>query len=207
MATITFYATDYNATSINNLLGSGIGFYGAGFGYSVEVGSYQDCTFITNSTGTTAGPQINNIKYMNAMSGIINGASSGIALTAMPNALATLNIRFTHSSSVQTQNAKLRIYDRSSINNPASGVTTKVAELIHPGTTQVNTGSGDTTWITPAGSSIVVDFIACPGISGLRPSGASTTAVQHDWYAAISASPDSIGSKSQYAAYFELEYY
>lgn len=207
MAAIGFYATNQASSTINNLGGSGLGFFGGGFGYSVEVSEYQDATFITDGAGTVQGPQINNIKYMNAMSGIVNGASSGVILTSIPNSLATLNIRFTHSTAVKTQNAKLRIYDRSNINNAATGVTTKVAEIIHPDPVQNNNGSGDTTWLTPAGSSVIVDFVASPGLSGLRPSGSNTTDVQHDWYAVLSASPDSIGSKSMYALYFECEYY
>ena len=205
MATITFWAGG-GAFNINNLNGSGLGFYSSGFGNSVDVASYQDTTFITDGAGTSQGPQVNNIKYQNTASGIINSASSGIRLTEMPNYLATLDIRFTHTSAVKTQNAKLRIYDRSNINNPASGVTTKVAQLIHPTTTQANNGSGDSSWNTPAGSSVVVNFVASPGTSGIRPNGANTTDIQHDWYAAISASPDSIGSKTQYGLYFELEY-
>lgn len=207
MATIAFYATNQSSSVINNLAGSGLGFFGGGFGYSVEVGSYQDSTFITNGAGTAEGPQINNVQYLNAMSGIVNGASSGVILTSIPNALATLNIRFTHSTAVKTQNAKLRIYDRSNINNAASGVTTKVAEIIHPTTSGVVNGSGDSTWLTPVGSSVIMDLVAGPGISGVSPSGSNTSELQHDWYVVISASPDSIGSKSLYACYCELEYY
>lgn len=48
--------------------------------------------------------------------------------------------------------------------------------------------------------------VASPGISGQRPNGAQTSATQHDWYFAISASPDSIGSKTMFALYFETEY-
>lgn len=204
MAQIDFYAGEN--FSIDNLAGSGLGFYGGGFGFSVNVGEYQDTTFITNGAGTSQGPQVDNIKWLNIGSGIVNGASSGIPLTSIPNYLATLNVRFTHSSAVKTQNVKLRIYDRTSINNPASGVTTKVADIIHPNTTQTNDGSGDTTWNTPTGSSVIMDLVASPGMSGLRPNGADTSADRHDWYEAISASPDSIGSKSLFGLYIELEY-
>ena len=203
MATLAFYAgEDFN---INNLSGSGLGFYGGGFGYSVPVGEYQDSTFITNSTGTAQGPQVDNLKYYSDTSGIVNGASSGVALTAIPNYLSTLNIRFTHSSAIRTQNVKFRVYDRSSINNDPSGVTCKVAELIHPDTNQTNNGSGDTSWVTVHGSDTILDLVASPGVSGERPNGSSTSATQHDWYLAITASPDSIGSKL-FAGYVELEY-
>ena len=205
MAAINFFAGEN--FGINDLAGSGLGFYGGGFGFSVEVAAFQDTTFITNGAGTSQGPQVDNIKWKDVASGIVNGASSGVALTAIPNYLATLNIRFTNPAAVKTQNAKLRIYDRSNINNAASGVTTKVAELIHANISQIlNNGSGDVTWNTPAGSAVIMDLVAAPGMSGLSPNGPSTTADRHDWYTAISASPDSIGSKTLYGLYVELEY-
>lgn len=206
MAEINFFADSFGIT---NLAGSGLGFYGAGFGQSVNVGEWQDSTFITNGNGTAQGPQVNNLKWLNTMSGQINGASSGVLLTQIPNYLATLNIRFTHTSAVQVQNVKLRIYDRSNINNPASGVTTKVAELIHPDIIQNNNGSGDVTWNTPAGSALIMDLAPSPGYSGLyagNGSNSTRTDTRHDHYVAISASPDSIGSKNLYGLYVSLEY-
>lgn len=206
MAEINFFADSFGIT---NLAGSGLGFYGAGFGQSVNVGEWQDSTFITNGNGTAQGPQVNNLKWLNSMSGQINGASSGVLLTQIPNYLATLNIRFTHTSAVQVQNVKLRIYDRSNINNPASGVTTKVAELIHPDIIQNNNGSGDVTWNTPAGSALIMDLAPSPGYSGLyagNGSNSTRTDTRHDHYVAISASPDSIGSKNLYGLYCSLEY-
>lgn len=203
MAQIDFYAAGYN------LNGSGLGFFGSGFGASVAVGSYQDTTYITNSTGTVQGQQVNNIKYQNTASGIVNSASSGIPLTSMSNDNATLNIRFTHSSAVKAENVRLRIYDRSNINNNPSGVTAKVAEIIHPYTVQTNVGSGDTTWSTPMGSSSVVTLANSPTASGfLAGNGTNSTAisVQHDWYIALSESPDSIGSKTLNGLYVSLEY-
>lgn len=128
-------------------------------------------------------------------------------LLNIPNYLATLNIRFTHTSASKVQNALLYIYDRTSINNPASGVTTKVAEIIHPNSIlQTATGSGDGNWLTPTGSSVICSLVASPGVSGFSPNGAETTDFRHDWYTVISASPDSIGSKTLYGAYVSLEY-
>lgn len=205
MASIDFYADEFGVT---NLGGSGLGFFGSSFGDSVDVGEYQDTTFITDGNGLVEGPQVNNIKYTHPNSGSINGAGS-VVLTAIPNYLATLNIKFTHSSAVQVQNVKARIYDRSSINNPASGVTTKMAELIHVDTIQNNNGSGDSSWATPAGSSVVVTLAQSPGQSGFYAGGGAVSTREdtvHDWFLAISASPDSIGSKTNFALYCELEY-
>lgn len=192
--------------------GSGLAFFGdSGFGSSVEVGTYQGTTFVSDGTGSSRGGQANNIKYFNAGSGIVGTIGSGIGLRAIPNYQSTLNIRFTHSSKVKVQNCQLRIYDRANVNKAASGVTTKVAEIIHPRITQRNTGSGDRSWISPGGSGVVVNFASSPGISGVHAGDgvsqvSSKQSSRHDWYTAISASPDSIGNKTQYGLYFALEY-
>lgn len=195
---------------IEDLSGSGLGFFGDdGFSASIPVGSWQGRTFITNGNGTTQGAECSNVKYVNAGSGIIGQAGSGVALSCIPNYQAPFNVRFTYDTPVRTQNAKLYIYDRSSINNAPSGVSVKVAEVIHPDTNQSNNGSGDTTWLTPAGSGSVVSFCPGPGVSGLYAGNGNDGAwsdTQHDWYGAISVSPNSIGAKTQFGAYFSVEF-
>lgn len=206
MATISYKATSPNSFVINSLAGSGIGAYGATFGDSVPVGEYQTTSYITNGAGVVQGPQINNIKYLNTASGIVNSATSGIPLVSIPNYLATLNINFNHSSAVRTQNVKLYVYDRTSINNGPSGCIVKVYECVKPDTLQFPTGSGANVWSTPFGSSSVLDLTASPGTSGLRPNGASTVSDNHDWYVCISMSPSSIGSKTQVGILTSCEY-
>lgn len=204
-AAINFYADEFHVT---NLTGSGLGFYGAGFGQSVNVGEYQDTTFITNSNGTVEGAQVNNVKYLNTMSGIIGSAESGVLLTQIPNYLATLNIRFTNDSPVKVQNCKLRIYDRSNINNDPSGVLCRVAELIHPDITQNNNGSGSTEWSNVHGSGSILTVSPSPGMSGLfAGDGTSSvyTDLRHDWFISLSQSPNTVGSKTS-ALYFSCEY-
>jgi hypothetical protein len=205
MASIKFYT---NAIEI--ISPSGLGFYGSSFGNSVNVGEYQTTTYITNSNGTLQGAQGNNVKFVNSASGMVGSSTSGIWLTQIPNYQATVNIRFEHSSAVKVQNVIGRIYDRSDINAGASGVTTKMAEVIHPGLLQSdNTGSGDSTWITPVGSALTVTFANSPGMSGLlagNGSNGNATEMRHDWYACISQSPDSVGSKTLNAFYISLEY-
>ena len=207
MADISCFIYDSPQWNID-LLGSGLGFYGSAFGGSVAVGSYQDTTYVTDSTGVTQGAQCNNVKWRHASSGEVAGGVI-LALQNIPNHQAPLNIRFTHTSGVQVQNVEARIYDRSNINSAAVGVTTKMAELIHVNTSQANTGSGDATWYTPAGSSIVVPLADSPGASGLYAQdgdGSPHEDTRHDWYVAISARPDSIGSKTSYGLYCSLEY-
>lgn len=204
--TVSFLAgTDF---TINDLAGSGLGFFGsAGFGASVEVSSWQGRTFITSANGTVQGPEVDNCKYTSSTGVILGQAGSGITLNKVPNYLTTLNIRFTNDSSVKVQNAKVYIYDRTTTTSPASGVTTAVANIVHPATSQTATGSGDTTWTifaTTGGGPL--SLVASPGTSGLSPSGSNTYDTQHDWYLIISASPDSIGSKTLYGLYFSAEF-
>jgi hypothetical protein len=202
MAAFSFYA---NANGITHLAGSGLGFFGSSFGTSINVGEYQTTSWLTDANGTIQGPQADNIKWTHPSSGSINGAAS-VLLTQIPNYLVTVNPRFTHSSAVQLQNTQVRIFDRTNINNNASGVTTKLAEIVHPPTTQTNVGSGSSTWLTPNGSSSVITLAwPSPGMSGLAPNGPSTSADRHDFYFCISVSPDSVGSKL-FALYLEAEY-
>lgn len=202
-AAISFLA---GINTISDLAGSGLGFYGTNFGDAVGVGYYQDRTFITDSAGAVEGAEANNIKYLNIGSGILGQAGSGIPLIAMPNYQATLNPRFTNDTPCKTQNVKCYAYDRSSINNDPSGLTCKMAQLIHPSIVQTSTGSGDTTWQTPHGSSSVMTLASSPGVSGLSPSGTATISTVHDWYLAISPSPDTIGSHSAFGLFLSLEY-
>lgn len=202
MATINFSADDQG---VQNLNGSGLGFYGATFGNSVNVGDYQDSTWITDSNGLSQGPQVNNNKYVHPNSGSINGLDP-INLLDFPNYLATLKVSFNHTSSVRTQNAKFRCYDRNNINNDPSGVVCMAAEIIHPSTSQTGSlGSGDSSWTNIYGSGSILDLISSPGVSGLRPNGSNTSGTQHDWYIALSQSPSSTGAKTS-AGYFSCEY-
>lgn len=209
MAQITFLSGPSNSIPIGG--GSGLGFYGANFGASVNVGSYQGTTFITNPGGTAQGPSAGNVKFLNAQSGIVGAASSGINLLAMTNIESTLAIEFFHDTQVKTQNVKAYIYDRLDTARPASGVTTKVAEIIHLNPAQGPGGSGDNLWHTFSGSIVdashYIDLCPAPGSGGRSANGAGTSAdfVHHN-YLAISSSPDSIGSKTYYGIFVSLEY-
>jgi hypothetical protein len=208
MAAIDFYVWAGVDWDIDTS-GSGLGFYGStGFGASVPVGEWQGTTYVTDGNGVTQGPQANNVKWTHANSGTVGGGPN-LSLQKIPNYQSTVNVRFTHGSSVKVQNVEARIYDRNNINVGASGVTSKVAEIIHPDPSQAVTGSGDAAWITPAGSGVTVPMAQSPGTSGLYAGGGGVSEYQdtrHDWYLAISASPTTIGSKTQYGLYVSLEY-
>lgn len=267
MATLTFHANNLTAKGsvataydddpslVQHTMGSGIGFFGGGFGISVPVSQYQDSSYVTNGAGTSSGVKLNNTKFASASGLTHNGTSVTDNTSGIPNWYAPLNIRFTHSEAVATQNCKLRIFDRNDISKHASGVTTKVLEVRHPHaleTHQFNPGSEtvpaagsgalahrglgtDYSWqeYDPTDGGVPPDmtFTASPGMSGLNtvagevlPSanyagpgadpyfnwktneGPAHRTTRHDWYVALSASPQSIGSKTDYGLYFTLEY-
>lgn len=145
-----------------NLQGSGLGFYGSTFGSSVQIGSYQSKTYITNGAGTIDGGNAHNVKFGgHAATGIGENINSGVPLVLTNASQRTLDITFGHDTPVLVQNVQFKIYDRESPNNPASGVNTKVAELVNfsnaawptwinsPGANNTNlitVGSGDLFW-------------------------------------------------------------
>ena len=155
MASITFEVLDAVGISGSGLGGSGLGFYGSGgFGTSVPLLNYQKNTFLTNSDGTSNGGQTRNVEYISGVWGssgcrLQNTASNTGMLVKLNNTESTLMIHFKHESSVKVQNCQLRIYDRSNIDNPATGVITKVAEIVNFG------GSTYSSWLSSPGADFV----------------------------------------------------
>ncbi len=150
--------------AVDNLGGSGLAFYGSSAGSSVQIGEYQSTTYIASADGAIFKDATNNIKYLAGTypSGQTNiggqfGTATDIGLSGVKSFQGTLGIQFGHTTAVKTQNAQLRIYDRSNVNYPASGVNTKVAEIINHNGSAYNTqgtlgntsdavGSGDSLW-------------------------------------------------------------
>lgn len=152
MASITFEVLDATDITGSGLNGSGLGFYGSGgFGTSVPIGTYQKTTYLTDSEGQNNGGYVRNVEYMTGIlpySGCIlnNTPSNSGALQYLNNTEVTLLLHFDHSSKVKVQNVQLRIWDRSSIDNPASGALTKVAEVVN------FDGKDYSTWLGSLGS-------------------------------------------------------
>lgn len=236
MAEIKFYANIKDQSGdgelINHSAGSGLGFYGNGFGISVPVGSQQSTTFVTNANGTSEGARLNNTSLVTSGTQITAGtvsinSASAINLDRLPNYLCPLNIRFTHSEAVKVQNCKLRIFDRNNINNHASGVVTYVYESRHPATSQSvsnlsHRGRVENSWyeFDPVQAMTDMAFTSSPGASGKNTNSQDTsptlgyssndgslhTSTRHDWYLALSSEPVTIGSKTNYGLYFTVEY-
>ena len=120
MAEIKFHANrdglgadppaEADVTLIRHDKGSGLGFFGDGFGISVPVNSWQDSTFVTNHDGTDNDIKCSNTKYYTDDDTIFNGSGirhDGVAVTdntsGTPNRYAPLNIRFTHDEKVSVK--------------------------------------------------------------------------------------------------------
>ena len=211
---------------IEHTASSGIGFFGNGFGISVPVGQYQDATYVTNGNGTESGVKLSNTKRMSESTVSHNGGGP-IGLNQMPNYYAPLNIAFIHDEPVRVQNAKLRVFDRNDIARHASGVSTSVYEVRHPhgvegaGFALANRGETVQEWqeFDPEDAMFDMTLTSSPGVSGtnstvadggkdgvISTDGAAHQAARHDWYVALSASPDSIGTKTDFGLYFVCEY-
>lgn len=206
-AEIKFYAGGVSYGT--EITGSGLGFFGASFGTSVQVGEYQDSTYITDGTGTSEGPVSTNTKYPGNASGVEIDGGAEIQLNTVGTESGSVNVRFTFDTAVKTQNGELRIFDRVSADNDASGVTTQVAQLAINGSGVDGAGelqAAHNGWQALNGSGTVMTLLAGPGSGGLHPSGSATEDTRHDWFACLSASPDSIGSKTDYGLFVQLEY-
>lgn len=213
---INFNAILPSGSSLVNLTqnpASGLGFFGSGgFGTSVPVGLYQSTTYICNLGGTASGAKLNNTSYLSALSGTING--TGYDLNAIPNKFATLNISLT-GQLCNVRNVQLYVWDNSVTTNSPSGVTTQLIELCNPTGILDNTkqvGSGYASWQSLAPGAYY-RLANNPGLSGtiannsgLDGGTATGAATQHDWFVCLSAMPTTIGSKSAYGLYVQLEY-
>jgi hypothetical protein len=210
MATLSLYTGENTIVPTDY----GLGFFGNdGFGAPVVIGTYQGRTFVTNASGTVENFECNNNKYLAPSSVIYGQAGSGILLTELPNELATINIRFTHGTTIYTQLCKIYIYDGTSqgifpnICNPPTGMSFYAAEIVHPSNIQTDIGHGNSIWseVTTSGANSL-NITNSPGELGVRNGGPSYILDdRHDWYIALSCSPTELGNK-QFGVFVTLEY-
>lgn len=210
MAILELYAGEDTLVSTS----SGLGFFGAeGFGDPVIIGEYNSHTFVANSSGTDQGFECNNNKYDDSSHVIHGQEGSGIHIRNLPNELASVNPRFTHSEAVRCQSAKIWIFDGSftgniaNKENPAENLTFQVAEIRHPSRLQTVTSTyTNATWTdVSASGSNYKSLVNSPGREGIRQGGGEEVSTRHDWYIALSCTPTQLGDK-QFGMTFEVEY-
>jgi len=170
------------------------GFFGSAFGFSIRVGEFNNTTYRTNQNGVSDGGALPNLRYANVSGAYV--ASEGVAteLLEVDNAEATLRIQLVTDNAVRTQNGSVRAFDRVAINNNPSGVTIYAAEIAkHMGAVR---GSGDTNWTAIAGSGATLSLAD-------QLTDDFTT---HNFYVGLSATPTSIGEKTNLGFYAEFEF-
>ena len=170
MAEIRFQVLNQanGAVSLDTFSGSGLAFYGASAGSSVQIGAFQDNTNVANADGSQFKDSTPNVKYVGSTypSGVCRVSAAGGAvfdngLSGVCSYQSTLGIEFGHTTAVKVQNCQMRIYDRTNINFPGTGVNTKAAEVINfngntassapiaqssAGNASAAVGSGDCFW-------------------------------------------------------------
>ena len=152
-------------TDLDTLSGSGLAFFGTSAGSSVQIGAYQQTTYVSNGDASEFTDASSNVKYVADAypSGVcdlssVPGTAYRTGLSGVRTMYGSLGIEFGHTSEVNVQNCQLRIYDRNNVDYPASGVNTKVAEIVNwggsnpfsqgpdDGLTSSVLGSGDLFW-------------------------------------------------------------
>ena len=99
----------------DTLQGSGLAFYGSSGGTSVQVGEYQDSTWVSSADGSTYTDDTMNTKYVAnvfpsgrlIMGGQFGGSDLAIGLSGVKTFQGTVGIEFGHTTAVNIQNAQL----------------------------------------------------------------------------------------------------
>lgn len=188
MATFTFYLqgisdTEIEATDKLQFAAAG------GFDSKVTVGEYNDTCHVksSGSANDSSGNTPNNVKFISQSGG--GGGDSQADwgdgtedLDAITDAECTLKINFADASAVATESAIFYAYN---------GATTTVAPT---DITFVAAESGDTNWTAAEGSGSALSLDD------------QTASTSHDFYIAVSASPDAVGLKDSFTLRIELTY-
>lgn len=136
--------------SLDTLSGSGMAFFGSTAGSSVQIGAYQDTSYVSNGDGSVFTDASSNVKFETtstypsgwAVLDTVAGSPYAMGVTGVRSMYGTLGIEFGNATECSVQNVQLRVYDRGNVNYPASGVNTKVAEIVnHNGATFNSQGS------------------------------------------------------------------
>lgn len=203
MSEVNMYIAE---TDVKIDTGEALGFFGSdGFGDPLSLNEFNGRTFVTNASGSIAYEECDNCRRASSSGVIIGQTGTGINIRNLPNYLATINLRFTHSQAVLVQNAQLVAYDGVNLVNAPTGLNVYGAEIIHTSRLQTEVGTGDTTWTQMEGSGQQLNLVNSPGTSGISPLGPATTDTRHDWYVALSVSPTIPGDK-QFGFQCSLEF-
>lgn len=158
-------------------------FAGAGgFDSKVTVGEFNDSTHVKSSgdADDSSGNTPRNNKYISGTQADWGDGTE--SLTAITDAECALKINFSDPSSVAITGAIFYAYDGSTTTAVPTGVTFYAAE------------QGDSNWTNAEGSAAALSLTD------------QAAATSHDYFIAVSASPESVGLKSAFALRVELTY-
>lgn len=180
MATYKWYLQGTSPTTIGADI---LQFAGATFDSAITVGEYNDTTHVEDeSTGAdnSSANTPNNVKYV--ASGTGDWGDGTESLANILDGECTLKINFAHTSAVAVSSHILYAYDGTTTTAVPTGVTFQAAE------------QGDAAWTNAEGSAAALTITD------------SSSATSHDFYVAVSASPESVGEKTAFVIRDELTY-
>ena len=154
----------------------------SGFDAKVTVAAYNDTTHVKSSANAddSSGNTPKNNKYI---SGTTADWGDGVEnLNLITDAECALKINFSDAASVAITGAIFYAYDGVTTTDVPTGVTFQAAE------------QGAANWVNAEGSAAAVTLAD------------SAAATSHDYFIAVSASPESVGLKSAFALRVELTY-
>ena len=182
MATWTWEGQNGSPVSTIHATSHVISFYGSAFNDPITTAAYQDSTHIedTDNTEMCTTAHVHNVKYVSASSmSLDGGATEDVANLATGE--ATLDITFSHASS--TISSATFWADNGSVEATApTDVTFQCFE------------QGDTSWTNAGGSGSALSLTD------------QTSATDHHYYIACSASPSAVGVKTAFRLQCELTY-
>ncbi len=186
-----------------------VGFFGTGgpqgVPFAVIVDRYQDETYITNPSGFNMGVapfglpesgRLINHKFVDASNVQVSGQPSQ-AVTVVPQESGTILIRFIPSGvptpSVRTQNGLLRTV----VLNASSGID-NVTSVVVGLKVQGYEPEQDSGWTQTAGMAAIDNRLFI--------SDRNTSDQVHDFFVALSASPEGVGERNDFGFFLVLEF-
>jgi hypothetical protein len=183
-----------------------VGFFGAGgpegTPFAVIVDRYQDKTYITNTSGTNLGAdpfglpgsgELINHKYVSSSTVNVSGLGE-TALINVTSESGTLLVRFESTvGEVQTQNGivyTVNLNASSGVDDVSSVVTNLKVQGYEP--------TVDSTWTQMAGAGAIDNRLLLLD--------RNTAEVIHDFFVGLSASPETVGERSDFGLFAVIEF-
>jgi hypothetical protein len=184
-----------------------MGFYGVGGRLGqLATDEWSSNTFLTDIGGTIGEIQCRNVQYASDTTAYVDHVLTPVDLNNIPNYLGTLNIRLLDDEEIFVALAEAKFYDGKDPANPPNGINIKLAELRHPNyRLNYELGRGDNEW-RDVGDGSTFNLSQSPGERGVKSNSMGWWAyTQHDWYVAISVSPQTIGDR-EFGLQVSVEY-